>query len=191
MSREIGFRKPTIAKIKVNTEEKYETENPIRLGKGIERKIDRKQESVEWRSDDSVEKIMYGDPAFDVSITIDCLTDKMKVILFGGKIIKGVYIPPTNAKPNEVAYMDEILRDDGTYKKNCLYVGTFSLPSDENKTKDKKPDSKGVHLKGTFYKRLLDGRAEINLDGAAEDKDLELEKNWFNKVPEPPKEENK
>ncbi|HDK7186738.1 TPA: hypothetical protein PTV74_002095 [Clostridium botulinum] len=185
--REIGFRKPTVAPVTDNTEETYTAENLIRLGRGLECKIDRKQDKVEWESDDTVEKVIYGDPAYDVTITINELTDKVKCTLFGGEIIKGVYVPPANSVPQEVAYLDEVLRDDGTYKKRCLYVGTFSLPSDDNKTKTKKPDSKGVQLKGTFYRRLKDGLPEITLDGAEPDRDKELEKTWFTKVPEPPK----
>lgn len=186
MAREIGFRKPTVAQVTTNTEESYITGELIRLGRGLECKIDRKQDKVEWTSDDTVEKIIYGDPAYDVTITINELTDKVKCVLYGGKIVKGVYIPPANSIPKEVAYLDEVLRDDNTYKKRCLYVGTFSLPSDDNKTKDKKPDSKGIQLKGTFYRRLKDGLPELTLDGADEKKDKELEKNWFKKVPEPP-----
>lgn len=100
---------------------------------------------------------------------------------------KGRICTTSNSVPQEVAYLDEVLRDEGTYKKRCLYVGTFSLPSDDNKTKTKKPDSKGVQLKGTFYRRLKDGLPEITLDGAEPDRDKELEKTWFTKVPEPPK----
>lgn len=186
MAREIGFRKPTIAKVIINTEEEYKTDELIRIGNGIECKIDRKQDKLEWESDDTVEKVIYGDPSYEVTLTINELSDKVKCVLFGGKIIKGVYIPPANLIPCEVAYLDEVLRSDGTYKKRCLYVGSFSLPSDDNKTKTKKPDSKGVQIKGTFYKRLKDGLSEITLDGADKDKDTELEKNWFKKVPEPP-----
>ncbi|MET7041781.1 major tail protein [Clostridium botulinum] len=184
--REIGFRKPTVAPVTDNTEETYTAGELVRLGRGLECKIDRKQDKVEWESDDTVEKVIYGDPAYDVTITINELTDKVKCTLFGGEIIKGVYVPPANSVPQEVAYIDEVLRDDGTYKKRCLYVGTFSLPSDDNKTKTKKPDSKGVQLKGTFYRRLKDGLPEITLDGAEPDRDKELEKAWFTKVPEPP-----
>ncbi|MGU9539262.1 major tail protein [Clostridium tepidum] len=186
MAREIGFRKPTIAPVKTNTEDTYTAGDPIRLGRGIECKIDRKQDKQEWSSDDTVEKVIFGDPAYDVTVTINELTDKVKCILFGGEVIKGVYVPPANSVPKEVAYLDEVLRDDGTYKKRCLYTGTFSLPSDDNKTKDKKPDSKGVQLKGTFYRRLKDGLPEITLDGSDENRDKELEKQWFVKVPEPP-----
>lgn len=100
---------------------------------------------------------MYGDPAYELTLTINELSDKVKCILYGGKIIKGVYIAPSNSVPQEVAYLDEVLRDDNTYKKRCLYVGSFSLPSDDNKTKTKKPDSKGIQIKGTFYKRLKMG----------------------------------
>lgn len=185
--REIGFRKPTVAPVTANTEDTYTTGEPVRLGRGLECKVDRKQDKVEWESDDTTEKVIYGDPAYDITITLDTLTDKVRCTLFGGEIIKGVYVPPATNIAKEVAYLDEILRDDNTYKKRCLYVGTFALPSDDNKTKGKKPDSKGVQLKGTFYRRLKDGLPEVTLDGAEPDRDKELEKAWFTKVPEPPK----
>ncbi|AKC63164.1 phi13 family phage major tail protein [Clostridium sporogenes] len=187
MAREIGFRKPTVAPVTANTEDTYTTGEPVRLGRGLECKVDRKQDKVEWESDDTTEKVIYGDPAYDITITLDTLTDKVRCTLFGGEIIKGVYVPPATNIAKEVAYLDEILRDDNTYKKRCLYVGTFALPSDDNKTKGKKPDSKGVQLKGTFYRRLKDGLPEVTLDGAEPDRDKELEKAWFTKVPEPPK----
>ncbi len=93
--REIGFRKPTVAPVTDNTEETYTAGGElVRLGRGLECKIDRKQDKVEWESDDTVEKVIYGDPAYDVTITINELTDKVKCTLFGGEIIKGVYVPP-------------------------------------------------------------------------------------------------
>lgn len=185
MAREIGFRKPTIALITKNEEGQYSTEKPTRLGRGIECKVNRKQDTDTWYSDDSIEEIVYGDCEIEVDLTINNISPEIQVLLYGGEIIKGVYTP-RNGQPNEVAYMDEVLLSDGTYKKRCFYCGRFEKPSDDNKTKDKKPDSKGKQIKGKFYARQKDGLSEISYYTGLKGADEAIGKAWFESVPEKP-----
>lgn len=189
MAREIGFRKPYVAPVTVNSDTTYTAGTPVKLGRGINCTVTPSQEMVELESDDGVEGKIYGPASYGIEVEVDDLTPEVQVVLYGGEIIDGIYVPSANQQPKTVAYLDEVLCRDLTtgadyYKKRVFYVGTFGQPTDENGTKKKAPDVKSKTISGTFDCRLKDNRPKAELYGNAEDKDETKEAAWFTAVQE-------
>lgn len=190
MPRVVGFRNPHISEVAEDTFDKYQSQEgkPYKLGRGIGCKISPKMESEEWESDDTVEEKVYGNEIYEFELTINEMTLEDKVMLYGGKIIKGVYIPPAIFRPKKVALGFEARKSNKKYKKMWFYSGQFELPEGEYETLKKKPEGKPIVIKGTFYKRQKDGLPYIEFDEDSKDADLSLGDKWFDSVQEPPTE---
>lgn len=189
MARRVGMRDLYVAKVTANTSTEYTTGTPERLTKAINGKVATKKSSEKVYSDDGVEEIVEAFESVEVEFEGNDLNTKMRELLFGHKIIKGMQVYNSDDATEEVAIGWRSKRSDGKYEFIWLYSGKFEEVEDEYETIADKSNPKTAKLKGVFYQRQKDKNYKVVVNESdLTDLDTEAKtviQNWFSTVQEP------
>ena len=186
MSRQVGLRNFTIAKLTKDDETTITYDTPQTLERAISAKISPKSSTEKFYSDDAVEEVINSFDSVEVEIELNQLSLTSRALLQGSSVIKGTLLETKDNIAPTVALGFKSKKSNGKYRFVWLYKGKFELTEDEYATETDSVDGKTAKLKGTFYARENDGAYRLMLDEDETGVDANTLTNWFTAVAEQP-----
>ena len=190
--RIIGCKNLHIAEVLTDTNEETTWGTPVPVKSLISISETDQKENVTFYSDDSVEDVIPTFSSKEVTIELGYLTPKLEAMITGNEYKKGLYTQSANATAKNFALMFEAPLSKGGTRKVCLFKGVLSKDESAYQTKGESIESSNVTLTGVFMPLQSNGLVEIKADSNDDtltEKEKEVVKNWFTKVPEVPSEE--
>lgn len=186
MSRTVGLKDITIAKLLTDTDTGATYEVPQKLERSISAKLKPKTTQTKLYSDDSIEEVINNFDSIDVEIEVNQLTMESRALLQGAKIVKGVLLETKNDIAPTLALGFKSKKTNGKYMYVWLYKGSFELTEDSFDTEEDKSKTGTAKLKGTFYAREFDGAYRLLADEDSVGFLPATAASWFTEVAEQP-----
>jgi phi13 family phage major tail protein len=142
---------------------------PVKILHAVDAKITPSQDTQNVFSDDSVEEIITVFSSVDVEFTISELANANYKLLLGKSTnSQGVVMDSASDIAPYFAMGFRAKKSNGSYRHIWLYKGKFSLIDEAFQTQADKADFQTQAIKGTFVKRINDGkwRARVDSDDA-------------------------
>lgn len=156
--RSLGIKDVYIAVITENTKTAYKCDKPVELFRGIKAKIKTNKASEKLYSNSELEDEISQFDSVEVEFEGDHVMAKIKAIINGSKLDKGVLKSNVADQGKEVALMFRNKRANNKYEFQTYYCGKFDKENEEEfETSDDKVKATTSKIKGTFYGRQLDG----------------------------------
>lgn len=138
---------------------------PVKIANAIDAKITPSVDTQSIFADDSVAEIISVFSQVDVEFTIAELSNATYKLLLGKTAnSEGVIIDNANDISPYFALGFRAKKSNGSYRYVWLYKGKFELVEESFQTQADKADYQTQPIKGTFVKRLNDGKWRARVD---------------------------
>lgn len=185
MSRQIGLRDVSFAKLLTDTSEGTTYDTVKKYERSISAKLTPKSSSENQYSDDSMEDVVSAFDSVEVEIELNQLTPETRAFLQGAKVINGILVESKNDIAPYVAMVFRSVKANGKYRYVCLYKGKFELVADNYETQSDKIKSQTATIKGTFMPRF-DGNYRLIADEDATGANATALQAWLTTIPSIP-----
>lgn len=181
----IGLKNIYVAKITAEDEETGTTyDTPRKISKAMTAGVEPAFESATLHGDDVAQEILEVLTGVAVTIGINDLNAADYAYLMGKTVdSNGGVLDSQNDEAPYVAVGYEVPLTKGGKRMTWLYKGKFSVPSEEDVTKQGTPSFQTPTITGNFITRL-DGKWRYRVD--ANETNATVISSWFNAVQEPP-----
>jgi phi13 family phage major tail protein len=155
---------------------------PVKIAGVINAKITPSSESLTVYADDGPSEQLNQLGTIGVDLSTKDLPLDVQAALLGHSMIGGVLIKKDTDMAPYIAIGYRTAKSNGKYRYQWLLKGKFSLPGQEDKTKEDKPSYQPATLSGTFLKRDYDGQWQRVTDEDAPGFVPATATNWFTSV---------
>lgn len=156
---------------------------PVRVANAIDAKITPSVDTQSIFADDSVAEIISVFSQVDVEFTIAELNSTIYALLLGKtKNSEGVIIDSANDISPYFALGFRAKKSNGSYRHVWLYKGKFEPVDESFQTQADKADFQTQGVKGTFVKRIKDGKWRARVDADDQGLTAGVVASWFTTV---------
>lgn len=156
---------------------------PVRLANAMDAKITPSQDQQNIFADDSVAEIITVFSSVDLEFSLAELTNTNYKLLLGKSTnSQGVVMDSANDTAPYFAFGFRAKKSNGAYRHIWLYKGKFSLIEESFATQSDKADSINQGIKGTFVKRINDGKWRARVDTDDSGVNAAVIPGWFTTV---------
>lgn len=153
---------------------------PVAVGGLINVKVAPKSNSATLYADNRASETATALGEITMDIETKYLPLSVQAALLGHTIVNGVVIRKSTDMAPYVAIGFRSLKSTGKYRYTWLYKGRFTVPDDQVKTQEDKPDFQHQIIAGTFV--MLDYNSNWKADGDEDEPGFVGGATWFNGV---------